>query len=106
VPRENAVRFQRHVILQPLADRAEKLLEYVPHGHDRGADIDRPGGGVPGPHLAAGTGRHVDHVNRYALMRKAKGGGQAPDSGADDDGTGKGRICSVWHGRNPSDCQL
>jgi hypothetical protein len=74
VPREDRVGMECDVILKTLSDLGKQILEYVPHRHDGGADIDRPGNRLPRTHLAAGAVGHVHDLYRQPAMGQPERG--------------------------------
>jgi hypothetical protein len=97
VPREDRVGMKSDMVRQSFPDLRKQVFEHVPHRHDGWPDVDRPCRGLARPHLAAGSRRHVDDIDRQTTMRQPKRGGQTAYSGTDDDDPSCLGLSAVWH---------
>ena len=70
VARQQRLKAQGHMIVQPFAQIRKQTVEHWPQGENRGPSIDRPRHRVDHPHLAAG--RAVAVKDRHIAPRVAQ----------------------------------
>ena len=85
MPRQRLRRVQGEVIVEPLADALEQLLEHPAHREHGRPGVERLPGDLDFTHFPAHAGGLLDHHDLDPARREFERRHQAADTGADHD---------------------